>query len=65
MIIFLINHKEIVHMGAYQVLSLDGKTQVGKVCKEYSGFIREAFTNADNFSISCKLKQNLTWLNLK
>jgi len=36
----------------FDVQSLDGKTQVGKVCKEYSGFIQEAFTNADNFSIS-------------
>ena len=32
---------------------MDGVTQVGKITKNYSGLIKEAFTNADNFSISC------------
>ena len=34
---------------------MDGVTHKGKVQKEYAGFAREMFTNADNFSIDCKL----------
>ncbi len=36
----------------FQVLSKDGSTQVGKITKQWSGLVREAFTDADNFGIS-------------
>jgi hypothetical protein len=36
------------------VLSADGSNNVGVIAKKYAGFIREAFTTADNFSITCK-----------
>jgi hypothetical protein len=38
----------------FRVMALDGQTEVGNVTKEYAGFIKEAFTTADNFSINCK-----------
>lgn len=33
---------------------MDGDSQIGKISKEYSGFVTEMFTKADRFSISCK-----------
>jgi len=36
----------------FQVMASDGETQVGKIAKQYAGFIKEAFTTADNFGIS-------------
>ena len=36
----------------FQVLSPDGTTQVGKISKQWSGLLREAFTDADNFGVS-------------
>jgi hypothetical protein len=39
----------------FQVLSKDGSTQVGKITKQWSGLVREAFTDADNFGISFPL----------
>jgi len=36
----------------FQVLSRDGKVQVGKISKQWSGLAREMFTDADNFGIS-------------
>jgi len=36
----------------FQILSRDGGTQVGKISKKWSGLLREAFTDADNFGIS-------------
>lgn len=33
-------------------MSKDGGTQVGKISKKWSGLLREAFTDADNFGIS-------------
>jgi hypothetical protein len=30
----------------------DGSTEVGKISKQWSGLLREAFTDADNFGIS-------------
>ena len=33
-------------------MSGDGTTQVGKISKQWSGFMREAFTDADMFGIS-------------
>jgi uncharacterized protein YxjI len=36
----------------FQIMSRDGKTQVGKISKEWSGWLQEAFSDADNFGIS-------------
>lgn len=36
----------------YKVLSNDGVTEVGKISKQWSGLIKEAFTDADNFGIT-------------
>ena len=33
-------------------MSPDGSTEVGKISKQWSGLLREAFTDADNFGIS-------------
>jgi hypothetical protein len=32
----------------------DGVNQVGKLAKNWSGFLREAYTNADNFTLTCE-----------
>lgn len=37
-----------------QVSSGDGAQQVGKISKQWSGFVKEYFTDADNFGVSCK-----------
>ena len=29
--------------------------EVGKISKQWSGFVREMFTQADNFGVSCEL----------
>lgn len=34
--------------------TLDENTVVGKITRKYSGFVKELFTYADNFSINCK-----------
>ncbi|CAG2105931.1 unnamed protein product [Medioppia subpectinata] len=39
----------------FQVTSVDGKQQVGKITKQWSGLAREMFTDADNFGISFPL----------
>ena len=31
------------------MLSKDGETEVGKISKQWTGFIREGYTDADNF----------------
>ena len=36
-----------------QVSSPDGAHQVGKISKQWSGFVKEYFTDADNFGVSC------------
>lgn len=36
----------------FQVMSADGATQVGKISKQWSGMIREMFTDADYFGIT-------------
>lgn len=33
-------------------MSQDGSTQVGKISKQWSGFLREAFTDSDLFGVS-------------
>lgn len=35
-----------------QVFSNDGQTKVGKISKQWSGLVREAFTDADMFGIN-------------
>lgn len=36
----------------FKVMSKDGSVQVGKLSKQWSGLVREAFTDADHFGIS-------------
>ncbi|XP_022914407.1 phospholipid scramblase 2-like isoform X2 [Onthophagus taurus] len=36
----------------FKVMSADGGTQVGKISKQWSGLIREAYTDSDNFGIT-------------
>lgn len=38
-----------------QLKSLDEGSVVGKISKQWSGFVREAFTDADNFGIQFPL----------
>jgi len=35
------------------VSSADGAHQVGKISKQWTGFVKEYFTDADNFGVSC------------
>ena len=46
-----------------KILRTDGQTEVGKLTKEYAGFENEAFTTADNFSITCNNKIIKTFIN--
>ncbi len=34
---------------------MDGITEVGKITKQWGGFAKEFFTDADNFGIQCKV----------
>ncbi|XP_013418544.1 phospholipid scramblase 1 isoform X1 [Lingula anatina] len=36
----------------FQVLSKDGSAQVGQISKQWSGIVKEMFTDADNFGVS-------------
>merc|ERR1719340_560803 len=36
----------------FKVLSPDGSAEVGKISKQWSGFLKETFTDADNFGIN-------------
>ena len=36
----------------FKVLSADGSREVGMVTKQWSGLVKEAFTDADNFSLT-------------
>ena len=36
----------------FRVLSPDGTAEVGKISKQWSGLLREAFTDSDNFGIN-------------
>jgi len=40
---------------SFKVLSADGKHKVGKITKQWTGLVKEAFTDADNFGISFPL----------
>ena len=37
-----------------KVYSHDRRHQVGKISKQWGGLMKEMFTNADNFGVSCK-----------
>jgi len=39
-----------------KVSSADGAHQVGKISKQWGGFVKEYYTNADNFGVSCMLQ---------
>lgn len=39
----------------FQVLSKDGKSEVGCIRKQWAGLLREAFTDADHFGITFPL----------
>ena len=36
----------------FEVMSPDGQSKVGKISKQWSGFLKEAFTDADIFGIN-------------
>ena len=36
----------------FEVLTLDGEQQIGKITKQWSGALTEIFTDADNFGIT-------------
>ena len=42
-----------------QVLSADGTQPVGKISKQWSGLVKEYFTDADNFGIQCECSLSL------
>jgi len=37
-----------------QVTTYDGGQEIGKITKQWAGFVREYFTSADQFRVSCK-----------
>ena len=41
----------------YNVVREIVRKKFGKIKKKYSGIVREAFTEADNFGISCNYKK--------
>ena len=45
-----------------KVSSPDGAHQVGKISKQWTGFVKEYFTDADNFGVSCTLHHLLVAL---
>ena len=52
----LTNHamQHIFEVDLFQVYDKDKKREVGKISKQWSGLIKEMFTDADNFGVSCK-----------
>lgn len=44
----------------FQILSSDGGVQIGKITKQWSGLVKEVFTDADNFGISFPLDLDVT-----
>lgn len=55
----MINHR-FQMIDLFQVLSVDGSKQVGTITKKWSGFIKEAFTDADNFGIQFPMDLDVT-----
>ena len=41
-----------------KVLSVDESSMVGKISKQWSGLVREMFTDAENFGVTCKENEN-------
>ena len=46
---------------SHKIRSPDGQHDVGKIKKEYAGFAKEAFTDADKFCVSCEYIHDLKW----
>ena len=46
----------------FNIYSVNGSGKIGKITKQWSGFVQEAFTDADNFGVSCKYL-NCTFIN--
>ncbi|CAH1776138.1 unnamed protein product, partial [Owenia fusiformis] len=44
----------------FVVKSADQAQEVGKISKQWTGFVKEYFTNADNFGVSCKYQLSHT-----
>lgn len=40
-----------------QVIGMNGE-EVGKISKQWSGFVKEYFTQADNFGVSCEYRSS-------
>ena len=40
-------------------MSGDGKTEVGKISKKWSGIMKEAFSDADNFGVQFPLDMDV------
>jgi hypothetical protein len=38
----------------FQLKSLDGDEEIGRISKQWSGLMKEWFTKADNFGVTCK-----------
>lgn len=36
----------------FEVTAIDGETQVGKITKQWSGLVREMFTDSDHFGVT-------------
>lgn len=45
----------------FDILSGDQKTVVGQISKQWGGFLREAFTDADTFGLSVPADMDVTW----
>jgi len=43
----------------FQVVSNDGNNTVGKIAKQYGGFVQEMFTTADNFAVDFPMDLNV------
>jgi hypothetical protein len=42
----------------YQLKSLDGDVEIGKISKQWSGLMKEWFTKADNFGVTCEYEKD-------
>lgn len=47
----LILKQHVVSDSFRQILTLDEVSKIGKISKQWTGLLREAFTDADNFGI--------------
>lgn len=44
----------------FKIKSPNGKMDIGKVTKQWSGFVQEAFTDTDNFSVTFPMDMDIT-----